>query len=119
MSELQLLVSKIAPLIGEGWHHQEPEEGGDWRSFAEGPGKMCLFFTNSLGLGGPKGKLHISGSYPANYYPRRNGDSDKAKINVSLNKTPEQIARDIQRRLLPVYAELLAEGRHGHRPSEP
>ena len=44
MSELQLLVNNIAPLIGESWKPVEPDEGGDWRSFAEGPSEMRLFF---------------------------------------------------------------------------
>lgn len=53
-------------------------------------------------------KIHIWGSYPVDYH----GDYSsygirEISINCSPNKTPEQIARDIQRRFLPIYLENL------------
>lgn len=51
-------------------------------------------------------KIHISGSYPhdchggINYHGLKN-----SAINCAATKTPEQIARDIQKRFLPDYME--------------
>ena len=55
-------------------------------------------------------KLHISGEFPRTIKGEvgRYGES-KSSINVSDSKTPEQIARDIEKRLLPIYLSELEE----------
>ena len=55
-------------------------------------------------------KFHISGIYPRNYkreYMVHSYSEKSPSINVSEKKTAEQIAKDIQRRFLPHYEELL------------
>jgi hypothetical protein len=57
-----------------------------------------------------KDKFHISGNYPRNYkreYMVYSYSEKSPSINVSEKKSPEQIAKDIQRRFLPAYEELL------------
>lgn len=58
----------------------------------------------SNGTNGEEHKLHISGDFPRTI----KGESvfygiSQSAINVSESKTPEQIARDLERRFLPVY----------------
>lgn len=50
-------------------------------------------------------KLHISGAFPTTIKgePGYYYGNSQSSINVSDSKTPKQIARDIERRLLPVY----------------
>jgi hypothetical protein len=72
-----------------------------------------------------KGKVHVSPSYPQ-YISNEHGGKRSAGqrdfdhslhypdtgfdgINISSSKTPEQIAKDIQRRFLPVYVPLYAQ----------
>lgn len=58
----------------------------------------------SNGSGVDENKFHISGDFPRTIKgePGFYGNS-QSSINVSVSKTPEQIAKDIERRLLPVY----------------
>ena len=48
-------------------------------------------------------KLHISGAFPTSIKGESSRYGNPIDINVSVSKTPEQIARDIERRLLPLY----------------
>lgn len=58
-----------------------------------------------------KGKYNISGNY--SYYPRDCGaikyDGSLPEIGIGIQKTPEQIAKEIQRRFLPEYLEIEAK----------
>ena len=48
-------------------------------------------------------KLHIAGDFPKSTKGESSHYGEPISINVSVSKTPEQIARDIEKRLLPVY----------------
>ena len=48
-------------------------------------------------------KLHISGDFPRSIKGEPSHYGNPVDINVSDSKTPEQIARDIEKRLLPAY----------------
>lgn len=61
-----------------------------------------------------KGKFEISGSYPRDakgqyINPYEYNESRADKINVAMTKTPDQIAKDIERRLMPEYLLRLAK----------
>lgn len=63
---------------------------------------------------GHKGKFEIIGSYPRDskgqyINPYDYNESRADKINVSMTKTPEQVAKDIERRLMPEYLLRLAK----------
>jgi hypothetical protein len=70
---------------------------------------------------GHQGKLHCSGSlhvqqgteslYLGNYLSRDERNAMATSINVSLTKSPAQMAKDLQRRLLPSYLQGFAHGR--------
>ncbi len=71
-------------------------------------------FVRFGGNWGPKGSYHISGSYPRDakqsyINPYDYNETRQDSINCSSNKTPEQIAKDIARRLLPEYFLRLAK----------
>jgi hypothetical protein len=97
---LQELAGKIAAALSEGqflWKRDDEsfkDDGRDWRAFLDGPSGLRLFLSNTWG---PKGTLHISGCFPQGM------GTDKHKINVSLARSPEIMAREIRRRLLPDY----------------
>lgn len=56
------------------------------------------------------GKIKIRAVYPSNFQRLSNYRTEEnISINVSQDKTPEQIAKDIERRLMPTYLEVLPE----------
>lgn len=61
-----------------------------------------------FGLANYKGKIHITGSYLADTRCALAYNEKRPSISVSVLKTPEQIAKDIQRRFLPAYLPLAA-----------
>jgi hypothetical protein len=52
---------------------------------------------------GDENKLHISGDFPKSIKGESSRYGEPIDINVSTSKTPEQIAREIEKRLLPIY----------------
>ncbi len=48
-------------------------------------------------------KLHIYGNFPSSVKGEPSYYGESISINVSDSKIPEQIARDIERRFLPIY----------------
>ena len=72
-------------------------------------GDESLYFTS---CGYPlKDRIAISGNFPRTDKGERidpyEYNEERHEISVSIAKTPEQIARDIERRFLPRYRELL------------
>lgn len=99
---LQALAKEIAKSLGNGWTHDQSfaeDDGRDWRARIDGPNQQRLFLSNSWAK--QKGMLYISGWTPDGVeHDTRN---PLPSINVNLSKTPDQIAKDITRRLLPDY----------------
>lgn len=54
-----------------------------------------------------KGKLHVSGSYEHGLLDYKPYNAQTPSINVSASKSAEIIAKDIQRRFLPAFKELV------------
>lgn len=91
-----------------------------------------LYFVQGR-YGQKPGTMSVSGDYPRDngnddpyvgtYVDPRSVNGRHFSINVSTSKTPEQIARDITRRLLPEYTETFGkireriDARIGHRAS--
>lgn len=48
-------------------------------------------------------KFHITGDFPRSVKGESSHYGEPISINVSISKAPEQIARDIERRLFPTY----------------
>jgi len=105
---------KIAAAPGLNWTVQPEIDSNrsDGMAHLDGPDGLKLWLSTTWG---PAGMLHVSGSWPRgtngqSYQPyKSNGDRQKYSINVGLAKTPEQMAREIERRLLPAYRTALAE----------
>jgi hypothetical protein len=121
--DLKEMAPKIATALGIGWT-VSPETNGDptdWRAILNGPDGQKLWLSTTWGS---KGMLHIAGIFPngpggQSYKPyKSNEDREKYSIQANFNKTPEQIARDIQRRLLPTYREALTEALNRKRSDE-
>jgi hypothetical protein len=54
-------------------------------------------------------KFHIAGDFPTSIKGESGRYGEPISINVSDSKAPEQIARDIEKRLLPIYLPELAK----------
>ena len=54
-------------------------------------------------------KIHIAGDFPQSIKGESGRYGEPISINVSDSKAPEQIARDIEKRLLPIYLPELAK----------
>lgn len=112
---LKEIAESIAEALGQEWSRStrfDLEDGSrQWRARLEGPGVEALFISNTWG---PRGMLSISGWVPDDIDRQSVRLPEMAHINVSLSKTPEQMAREIQRRLLPEYRKQLAEVLKAH-----
>jgi hypothetical protein len=100
------LFEAIAPHL-PGWTVQEKqgEEYPGYRfALVDATGRRIVMEPN-------KGKLHIWGHWPLpgadnRSLTPRDVREDSPAVNVSKEKTPEQIARDISRRFLPEYIRI-------------
>ena len=106
LAELAPLVAKA---LGEGWK-REKREGGEpthYIALVHGDERVGLHVSY------PYGRLNISGSL--NHIKDARGENpyvrgeENPKITASLGKSPEQIARDIERRVLPGYRAVLVK----------
>lgn len=107
------LVEMVARHL-DGWEYTRPPKSGDippWPT-VNGPDGQKIYFRSGYQL---EGRLSISGSYARDKsgynhspgkYRREDMGNPTDSITVSGTKTPEQIARDIERRLLPGYQKL-------------
>lgn len=105
---------------GHGWRQDDADEDGDreWRrrQLSHEDGRRLTFYAEQNGKGT---RIGVSGSWPQTgsgsqltprYCLRDSEIADKTtEITVSGEKTPEQIARDVARRLLPDYSELFGK----------
>jgi len=106
---------KVAHALGEGWTYSNPRDGRSWTKDSE----LSWYATLTRGDGAG---LHVSyDSHKLRYhwsaiYPRAQGQEhgprrgeERQSITIGVDRTPEQAAKDIARRLLPVYLTQLAE----------
>ena len=108
-ARLAELAPKVAKALGDGWrreHNKNPDV------------THCIALVHGdervdLHVAYPYGRVAISGGI--SHLRDARGETphyrseDNPKITASLDKTPEQIARDIERRVLLGYRALLAE----------
>src|SRR6266568_3264784 len=100
---------QIAPELGEGWSAQEGHwvargEGSD--AFLVGPDDVQLHLV--AGGYGRSGRLSIDGRLGDELRTHRSyRGASKTEITVADTKTGAQIARDIERRLLPAWRIVL------------
>ena len=96
---------EVGNILGLSWHLKE--EWSDNVGELKGPGDVCAWVRN----GGyqNKEKIKVFGDYPRDNKGQGQANTDqRVQISVSETKTPDQIARDIQRRFLPDYLKNLA-----------
>jgi hypothetical protein len=98
--QLEQLVLQIASFFAE-WRVGSSE----FYIWMTGPNGEKIYFGNREKVG----TLHIYGEYPRD---KRGQDcvpysANRPSVNVSLSRSPEAIAKDIQRRFLPDYVALL------------
>lgn len=112
--QLQTLARMIAEHM-EGWTYQPAETDAHTACISmpenndKTPGATIIMSFNWR----DKARLYIRGEYPKHEgyeYPSPKHDTKRPDITVSINKTPEQIAKDISRRLLPQYLNEYEEG---------
>lgn len=101
--EFENKVKKIADIMGYKWTFTENRNLVHIKSLV--PGEE---FYEDISIHAVDGRLRIIGWYPdANDGARLT--TKRAKITVVDSKSPEQIVRDMERRLLPGYRKTLAE----------
>lgn len=104
---LKRIAEAVAPLLENGWHidTDHPDERRGISLISEGERRLLFdigWSTND--------RLEIYGSFDnglAQYLPYQS-QRPKTEISVAVTKTPEKIAQDIKRRLLPNYEQVLA-----------
>ena len=101
--------NKIGSLLNGSWTiDQERLDGGYPGVFINGPEDKSLQFRIRWAN---TERLEISGSYRNGLNQHLPYDREKTKITVAKSKTYEQIAKDIERRLMPPYERVLARAR--------
>jgi hypothetical protein len=106
ITNLQEYAEKIAGALGGTWQALPPDDRY-WATIAKTDDPQCqLSVCNSS----PRGKLNIRGCLPRAVHGYGNGlryEEHVAEINVSPERPMAAIAKDIQRRLWPIYLEQL------------
>jgi len=108
------LVRQIASALGADWTYRNPSIDGTlahWAEIAHQDG-YSLAFTSQY----PTYSLHISGNFPRDHcfgYQEK-----RPSINVDPTKSAEQIAKDITRRLLPLYLPMWTKAAERQRQRE-
>lgn len=101
-AQVRQLAPKVATALGDGWTVGDDEwSSGALLSHADG--RRLYFAADWRGTG----RVVIGGHYPASDYYYSGGD--RPEITVSRARPAEVIAREITRRLLPRYTELLGK----------
>jgi hypothetical protein len=102
---LKAIGEKVAPLLGDEWLIDHSWEGrGVMLTGNEGRAIILYLAWNN------KNRLVIDGSFQNGlnqylpYYEKR----EKTEITVKADSTPERIAKEIKRRLMPPYERVLA-----------
>lgn len=91
-----------------------------WQRLYSLPDGGSLSFTDDRSGKGKRLSItaypeHELGRHRPSYY---NGDKPATHISVSMDKSPETIARDIKHRLMPGYKQLVADCRKNHETAQ-
>lgn len=98
--ELLRLTNELSQHLPEGWSPH------DTHPAINGPDGMCLLLAN----GRPRGRVEgLLPSVPNHCFSLSEEQHRQASIGVNLTRSPEAIARDITRRLLPQYEPLFRD----------
>jgi hypothetical protein len=104
MSALEVATA-IAAALGDGWR-AEAWEHHEWSAFLRHADGRGLFLEGwSLKA---KGRFVVEGVYPRGWVPRQ---GEELSVTVSACRDPVAVARDLARRMLPRYGELLEVAR--------
>lgn len=104
------LARQVAVELGGEWVYQEPPEPRHWEAIQ----RRLDGATITLRM--DKNRLRISGQALEPIYGTGNSwydSSDRQVIGCAATKSPAQIAKDIERRLLPKYLPLYQEAVRG------
>jgi hypothetical protein len=102
------IASAVGKYLGDGWTAQKNprwEGSSNPPAYLNGPDGVRLFVTMGRSFQ-TRNRLEISGALD-DLYEHTHYDEHSPKITVAPHRPPEQIAREIQRRLLPGLRELL------------
>jgi len=108
------LVRQIAAALGPDWTYRNPSLDGTlahWAEIAHQDG-YDLAFTSQY----PTYALNISGNFPRGH--QFGYQEKRPSINVDPTKSAEQIAKDINRRLLPLYLPMWMKAAEAQRQRE-
>lgn len=108
--DLARLARDVAHALGPEWV-AEPDPEDDTRADLRGPTTEVIELTVQTWKRSDEGKLHIDGARPDELRDVSVHPAKWGSIRVSYARGPEEIAADIERRLLPGYHEALALGR--------
>lgn len=114
-TELNTLAANIAKLLGPEWSADECDpQQWNWMTHLNQNGEQRIYINTAR----EPGKLYIAYSRPRDVYDdwtfKEACKEHTTDIKVSISKTPEQIVRDINRRLMPgieVLEKVAAERR--------
>ena len=100
------VAAELTILTGQSWQMRRDTDGSDssWRQNIEGPDQAAIFVSNTWA---GKGRLSLSGNFPHDVH--FGYQETRPSITVSESATPQRIAKEIQRRLLPDYLPLLVK----------
>ncbi|MEO6085697.1 MAG: hypothetical protein ABIQ18_21525 [Umezawaea sp.] len=109
------IVKDVAVELGDGWTAKAGYWGNNEDAHLHGPDGVCLHV--SYNHYNSKTQMSISGDLGAlgKFKPY---DAETGSINVSLKKTPKQIAGDVTRRLLPIAVPTFAGALERKRASD-
>ncbi|WP_143532584.1 hypothetical protein [Saccharothrix sp. ALI-22-I] len=109
------IAKDVAVELGDGWSASEGHWSHAQDAYLDGPDGVRLHMAQNhytskthMSISGALGELHHFKPY----------DASTGDINVSIKKTPKQVAGDITRRLLPVAAPVFAEAQKRKRAHE-
>ena len=104
MTDFLTFAGAVAAALGNGWSAELLTEHACDRAYLHGPDiTLAMVAGDSL-------SAHVTGHWTpalAEHSHGLRGDS----INVSTNRPPEQVARDIKRRFLPIHTRNLTTAR--------
>src|SRR5260370_32796896 len=111
-TDIALRAEQVAAALGGEYHAEGPDRDGEYWDHGHGivgPDGQRLFIAVTT-YGHDRGRLTISGGYPPNAFGLV--PSAHPKIGVGPTATPERIASEILRRLLPEYTAWLEDYQH-------
>lgn len=102
---IQRAAAELAEDLPGDWQVDPPADEG-WQVGINGPAGARLLVSDPDHYEAVS-RVHVSGVYPAGYSPAGHRSWDK--VNVSLSRGRATIAREVERRMLSGYLELLEQ----------